>query len=124
MAAAMGVILALAYFYLRSLLRPLRDLKTGVDEVGGGNLEHRIPESGRCELRDLANAFNAMANRLTRLLHSKEQLLLDVSHELRSPITRLKVQLEFLADGEVRESLRSDITEMEAMVTLTLPRHR
>jgi signal transduction histidine kinase len=85
--------------------------------VGAGRLEHRIPEAGHDELHDLARAFNAMAERLAKLLHSKEQLLLDVSHELRSPITRLKVQLEFLADADMRESLRGDVAEMEAMVT-------
>lgn len=120
MALAMGVILGAAYFYLRRLLKPLRALKSGVDEVGAGRLDHRIPEDGRSELRDLARAFNAMADRLSRLLRSKEQLLLDVSHELRSPITRLKVQLEFLADAEARESLRGDVAEMEAMVTALL----
>jgi signal transduction histidine kinase len=120
MAAAMGLILGASYFYIRKILNPLHTLKIGVDEVGGGRLEHRIPETGHGELRDLAQAFNSMAGRLSRLLHSKEQLLLDISHELRSPITRLKVQLEFLEDVEARESLRSDLAEMEAMVATLL----
>ena len=120
MAAAMGLILGASYFYIRKTLNPLRTLKVGVDEVGAGRLGHRIPETGPSELRDLAQAFNSMAERLNRLLHSKEQLLLDVSHELRSPITRLKVQLEFLEDADARESLRSDLAEMEAMVTALL----
>ncbi len=120
MAVAMGAILGLAYFYIRRILKPLHALKAGVDEVGAGRLSHRIPEAGHGELRDLAEAFNAMAERLNRLLHSKEQLLLDVSHELRSPITRLKVQLEFLEDADARESLRSDLAEMEAMVATLL----
>ena len=120
MAAAMGLILGASYFYIRRILNPLHTLKAGVDEVGAGRLEHRIPETGHGELRDLARAFNAMTERLARLLRSKEQLLLDVSHELRSPITRLKVQLEFLDDADARESLRSDLAEMEAMVTTLL----
>jgi len=120
MALSTSGILAVAYFYLRRLLGPLRALKKGVDEAGAGRLDHRIPEAGRSELRDLARAFNTMAERLSQLLRSKEQLLLDVSHELRSPITRLKVQLEFLTDDEARESLRSDVAEMESMVTAIL----
>ncbi|WP_419661561.1 sensor histidine kinase [Desulfosarcina variabilis] len=120
MALTTSGILALAYFYLRRQLGPLRVLKKGVDEAGAGRLDHRIPEAGRSELRDLARAFNTMAERLSQLLHSKEQLLLDMSHELRSPITRLKVQLEFLTDDEARESLRSDVAEMESMVTAIL----
>ena len=120
MAAAMCTILGAAYLYIRKILKPLHALKTGVDEVGAGKLDHRIPEAGPSELRVLAQAFNSMAERLDRLLHSKEQLLLDVSHELRSPITRLKVQLEFIEDADARESLRSDVAEMEAMVTTLL----
>lgn len=120
MLGIMGLILGSAYVYLRKLLKPLRTLKTGVDKVGAGLLEHRIPETGSSELRDLARAFNTMAGRLAQLLRSKEQLLLDVSHELRSPITRLKVQFEFLDDEDARESLRSDVAEMEAMVTALL----
>lgn len=120
MAAAMSLILGASYFYLRRILNPLHALKTGVDALGAGRLEHRIPEVGHGELHDLARAFNAMTERLDRLLHSKEQLLLDVSHELRSPITRLKVQLEFLRDADVRDSLGSDVAEMEAMVTALL----
>jgi signal transduction histidine kinase len=117
MAVAMITILGLSYLFIRKTLGPLRTLEAGVHEIGGGKLDHRIAEVGPSELRDLAQAFNRMAERLSRLLSSKEQLLLDVSHELRSPITRLKVQLEFIDDAESRESLRSDILEMERMVT-------
>ena len=120
MTVAMITILGAVYLFIRKTLNPLHTLKAGVNEVGAGRLDHRIPETGSSELRDLAQAFNSMAERLNRLLHSKEQLLLDVSHELRSPITRLKVQLEFLDDADARESLRSDLAEMEAMVAALL----
>ncbi len=120
MALLMGLILAGAYRVIRKTLTPLHALKTGVDQVAAGKLDHRIPEVGASELRRLAQAFNDMTRRLDQLLHSKEQLLLDVSHELRSPITRLKVQLEFLKDAETKESLRADVAEMEAMVTTLL----
>lgn len=120
MVLAMIIILSAVYLTIRKTLNPLHTLKSGVNEVGAGRLDHRIPETGPSELRDLAQAFNSMAERLNRLLHSKEQLLLDVSHELRSPITRLKVQLEFIEDADARESLRSDLAEMEAMVAALL----
>ena len=120
MILAMITILGAVYLFIRKTLNPLHTLKAGVNEVGTGRLDHRIPETGPSELRDLAQAFNAMAERLNQLLRSKEQLLLDVSHELRSPITRLKVQLEFLEDADARESLRSDLAEMEAMVATLL----
>jgi len=120
MALIVGLILAGAYLFIRKSLTPLRALKTGVDRVAAGRLDHCIPEAGASEMHDLAQAFNAMTRRLDRLLRSKEQLLLDVSHELRSPVTRMKVQLEFLEDEEERESLRADVAEMETMVTTLL----
>ena len=83
-----------------------------------------MPEAGDDELRDLAEAFNTMAKRLSDLLDSKEHLLLDMSHELRSPITRIKVQLEFLKDQEARDSLGADVAEMETMVTAILEEAR
>jgi methyl-accepting chemotaxis protein len=61
MAAAMGTILGASYFYIRRILHPLHTLKAGVGEVGAGKLDHRIPETGRGELLDLAQAFNSMA---------------------------------------------------------------
>lgn len=120
MAAVLTLVLGGSYWVIRRALGPLHTLKAGVDQAGKGKLDHRIPRTGAGEFCDLAEAFNAMAERLDRLLRSKEQLLLDVSHELRSPLTRLKVQLEFLKDTDIRESLGSDLAEIEAMVTRIL----
>ncbi len=114
------LILSAAYFYLRRVLRPIRQLAVGVEKIGSGNLAHRVPLGPDNELRDLAEAFNRMTERLEALLKVKEQLLLDVSHELRSPLTRLKVGLEFIPDSEDRASLSEDIIEMERMVTRIL----
>jgi signal transduction histidine kinase len=75
-----------------------------------------VPLKKSDELRDLAAAFNDMTDRIRDMLHTKEQLLYDVSHELRTPITRMKVALEFLEDSQARQSLQSDIEEMEKMV--------
>jgi len=124
MAAVLFAILAAAYFFIRRVLSPLRPLEAGVDELAAGRLEHRIAETGADEFRDLAQAFNTMARRLSEQLTSKEHLLLDMSHELRSPLTRLKVQLEFVPDEEIRESLRADVAEMESMVTAILEEAR
>ena len=124
MAAALGAVLAAAYFFIRRVLKPLRTLKTGVRELTAGRLDHRVPQTGSDELRDLAEALNMMAKRLSDLLHSKEHLLLDMSHELRSPLTRIKVQLEFVKDEEIRKTLGADVAEMEAMVTAILEEAR
>jgi len=110
------LILAGAFLSIRWILRPVRWLHEGVREVGRGNLKHRVPVKRSDELRELAEAFNDMTDRIRDMLHTKEQLMLDVSHELRSPITRMKVALEFLPEGQAKDSLKSDIAEMEAMI--------
>ena len=105
-----------AFLSIRWILKPVRWLSEGVKEVGRGNLKHRVPLKRSDELRDLAAAFNDMTERIRDMLHTKEQLLLDVSHELRSPLTRIKVALEFLPDGSAKESITGDINEMEKMI--------
>jgi signal transduction histidine kinase len=117
MLVLLTLILTAAFFVIRHILRPVKWLNTGVQEVSRGNLKHRVPLKKSDELRDLATAFNNMTDRIRDMLHSKEQLLLDVSHELRTPLTRMKVALEFLADSQAKQSLQGDIEEMEKMVS-------
>ncbi len=113
-------ILAGAFFAIRYILRPIKWLNTGVQEVGRGNLKHRVPLKKSDELRDLAAAFNDMTDRIRAMLHTKDQLLLDISHELRTPLTRMKVALEFLPESRAKQSLQTDIEDMEKMVTEVL----
>ena len=111
------VILVVAFFAIRYILRPVKWLNTGVQEVSRGNLKHRVPLKKSDELRDLAVAFNDMTDRIRDMLHNKDQLLLDISHELRTPLTRMKVALEFLSDSQAKQSIQADMEEMEKMVT-------
>jgi signal transduction histidine kinase len=110
-------ILALAFFAIRYILRPVKWLNTGVQEVSRGNLKHRVPLKKSDELRDLAVAFNNMTERIRDMLHTKDQLLLDISHELRTPLTRMKVALEFLSESQAKQNLQGDIADMEKMVS-------
>ena len=118
------ILLTGAYFIIRWILRPLRPLHEGVQRVSEGELTHRIVLSGKDEFRDLAAAFNTMTQRIGKLLTAKERLLLDVSHELRSPITRMKVAVEMLSEGPQKEGLKEDLQEMERMVTDILETYR
>ena len=111
------LIQSLAFMGLRRMFGPLRYLMRGVQEISDGNLDFRFPPKGRGEFDFLAYNFNRMADRVQEMLRSKEQLLLDVSHELRSPLTRLKLALEMTPPGEMRESMGRDIVEMETMLT-------
>jgi signal transduction histidine kinase len=110
------LIFAGAFLSIRWILKPVRWLDEGVREVSRGNLKHRVPVKRSDELRDLAEAFNDMTDRIRDMLHTKEQLLQDVSHELRSPLTRVKVALEFLPEGQARDSISGDVSEMEKMI--------
>jgi signal transduction histidine kinase len=114
------LILAGAFLSIRWILKPVRWLNEGVRQVSRGNLKYRVPLKRSDELRDLAAAFNDMTERIRDILHTKEQLLLDVSHELRSPLTRVKVALEFMPDGQAKESISGDVAEMEKMINAIL----
>jgi signal transduction histidine kinase len=117
MVLSITLILLGAYVLIRRILRPIKWLDTGVKEVSRGNLNHRVPVRKSDELGQLSQAFNDMTKRLNEMLTAKEQLLRDVSHELRSPLTRMKVALEFVKEDQTRELVQSDIQEMEEMIT-------
>lgn len=111
------LILLGAFLLIRRILRPIKWLDTGVKEISQGNLGHRVPVTKTDELGQLSKSFNDMTQRLNEMLTAKEQLLRDVSHELRSPLTRMKVALEFVKEGRTRKLVQSDIEEMEEMIT-------
>jgi signal transduction histidine kinase len=118
--ALLTAILAGAYLLIRWTLSPVRGLTEGVKEVSKGNLDYRVLLRRSDELGELGKAFNAMTDRIRNMLRAKEQLMLDVSHELRSPLTRIRVALESLSESHVKKSIKEDIAEMEKMVTEVL----
>lgn len=124
MVLVMMLILTIIYFAIRFMLRPLKTIHKAVAAISSGDLDHQITVKRRDELGDLMNSFNGMAERLKEMISSRDQLLLDVSHELRSPLTRIKVALEFLEDSEGKEAIKSDIAEMEQMIAELLESER
>lgn len=110
-----GVVLA-GHLVLRRALAPLRSLREGVARLSEGDLEVALETPGADEFGQLTRAFNAMVARVREMVRARDQLLLDVSHELRSPLTRMKVALELLPAGEKRERMAADVSEMEAMI--------
>lgn len=119
-----SLLLAGSYLWIRRIMAPLHTLTQGVRQVGGGRLDHRVPVQRSDELGELADSFNSMAGQLQTLIGSKERMLMDVSHELRSPLTRMKIALEMSSDGPLKESLGEDIAELEQMVTAILANSR
>ena len=112
------------YLILRKQLKPIKALHEGVRAIGEGNLDYEIKTNSVDELGQLALSFNHMTRRIRESLQARDQLLLDVSHELRSPLTRMLVALEFLKDDKTRQTLHRNIKHMEAMVTEILETER
>ncbi len=110
-----GIVFA-AHAVLRHLLGPLRELAGGVARVAGGDLEVSVPKRSNDEFGALADGFNEMVGQVREMIRARDQLLLDVSHELRSPITRLKVALELAGDARMKARMAGDLAEMEIMI--------
>lgn len=123
-AVQVGIILLLCYGLLAWQLQPLRSLSQGVEEVARGNLAHRLPVKGSREFSRLSEGFNEMAQTLSRMMLAKEELVLGVSHELRSPLASMKVAVELLDDERRKRQLRSYILQMESMVNELLESYR
>ncbi len=119
---------ALAYGYIRRLLRPLDDIRDGARRFGGGDFGASIPIRRRDELGQLATDVNTMAGSIHQMLEAKRGLLLAISHELRSPLTRARLNTELLPEeGDVaprREALLRDLGEMRDLVTDLLESER
>ena len=117
----MTVGLALAAVVLaRWLNKPLRAFAGAANRFATGAEVVQIPERGPEELRQLAAAFNDMQVRIKKLIDDRTQTLAAISHDLRSPLTRLKLRLEELNAPEAREEMTADIEEMEVMIEGTL----
>ncbi len=104
------------YFFIRKLLKPLEWLSEGVHRVQEGDFKHEVKESGSGELADLTHSFNQMTGQIREMLRSKEQLMLDVSHELRSPLTRMKLAVE-IDDEHSKDEIRKNIRDLESMIS-------
>ena len=103
---------ARAQALVRRLLRPLEDIHAGTLRYGSGNFSTPIPQRRRDELGELAGHVNAMAASRQRMLEGQRGLLLAISHELRSPLTRARLHAELLAEGTERSTLLRDLGQM------------
>ena len=116
----MVLALSLAVFgshsVLRRLLRPLEDLTAGARAVGSGNFDYKMKTYGSAELKLLAQSFNDMATRIRDMVKVKDEMLIAVSHELRSPLTRMKVALAMMPESKGRAQIDSDIVTIDRMV--------
>ena len=109
-------IIVLSFLTIHWILKPLRVLILGVQQFSEGNLSYRIPLSHKSDFFDLANTFNQMAVKIENMIRAKEILLRDVSHELRSPLTRMNVAIDLISDEQMKKIMKEDIQKMEDMI--------
>ncbi|MBN2226409.1 MAG: HAMP domain-containing histidine kinase [candidate division Zixibacteria bacterium] len=122
--STMFIVILLVFFTIRWLLRPIRTLHEAVRQIGRGNLDYEVCTNRGDELGELVTSFGTMTERIRGMIRTREQLLLDVSHELRSPLTRARVGLEIMEPGPARDGIRDDINEMETMIMEIMETHR
>jgi two-component system osmolarity sensor histidine kinase EnvZ len=110
------VLLAVATVFLRNQVKSLRRLAEAADSFGKGRSVPSFKVEGAVEIRRAAIAFMTMRDRLQRQVRQRTQMLAGVSHDLRTPLTRMKLALEILGNDPAVAELKSDVAEMEHMV--------
>ncbi|MDQ0392270.1 HAMP domain-containing sensor histidine kinase [Labrys monachus] len=107
-----------AYPATARLTRRLEQLRTGVESWGSGALARRVPEQGRDEVAMVAHSFNGAADRIEALVNSQKALLANASHELRSPLARLRMAIEIwsASPGAAREEITRNLAEIDQLV--------
>jgi two-component system osmolarity sensor histidine kinase EnvZ len=116
MLAASILLAAVAILFMRNQVRPIRRLAIAADLFGKGREVERFKPEGAAEVRQAAAAFLGMKDRIKRQIAQRTEMLAGVSHDLRTPLTRMKLQLAMLPEGEAREGFADDVAEMEQMI--------
>jgi two-component system osmolarity sensor histidine kinase EnvZ len=110
------ILTGIAVIFMRNQVRPIRRLAVAAENFGKGRDTMRLKPAGALEVRQAAAAFLTMRDRIRRQIAQRTEMLAGVSHDLRTPLTRMKLQLALLGDGEETEELRADVSEMETMI--------
>jgi signal transduction histidine kinase len=118
--ALLLVVVVLSLVAVRWVTVPLRTLSAAADRLGRDLGNPPLPESGPLEVRQAAKAFNTMQQRLSRLIAERTRLFAAMSHDLKTPITRMRLRTELLEDQALQARFARDLDEMQAMVTQTL----
>jgi len=109
-----------AAFIASRVARPLSKLAASASEAARGGQAMRVPEEGPVDVRQAASAFNLMTDQVTRTLQRQRQLLSAVGHDLRTPITALRISTEFIEDEELRERMQKNLTELQQLTEAVL----
>lgn len=110
------LLMGIATIFMRNQVRSVRKLAATAHSFGKGREVPRLKEEGAREVRQASHAFNLMRDRISRQIEQRTEMLAGVSHDLRTPLTRMKLQLAMLDDCEDIAALREDVEEMERML--------
>lgn len=111
------LILLIAFLVVQKMISPIQTIQDGTTRIGSGELQHRITIKQKDELGILAKEINLLAKNVQDMLEAKQRLNLGVSHELRSPITRARLQIEMLEQSQHKEELLNEINAMETIIS-------
>jgi two-component system osmolarity sensor histidine kinase EnvZ len=117
MVASSLVLLAVAILFLRNQVKPIERLAVAAENFGKGRAVPDFKPHGAAEVRGAAEAFIQMRDRIERYLQQRTDMLAGVSHDLKTPLTRMKLQLALMKKDSETEALAADIAEMERMLT-------
>lgn len=116
MVGASLILAAVAFIFMRNQVRPIRRLAEAAESFGKGRDVADFRLEGATEVRQAATAFLLMRARIKRQIEQRTTMLAGVSHDLRTPLTRVKLELALMPEGPTRDSLAADVAEMEHMI--------
>lgn len=110
------ILFTVALIFMRNQIRPIRRLAIAADNFGKGREVEAFPSGGATEVRQAAAAFKVMKERIQRQISQRTEMLAGVSHDLRTPLTRMKLQLAMMKPGTEADNLGKDVQAMEALI--------
>ncbi len=110
------ILIIISIMFIKNQTRPIANLAKNAEKFGRGEFIDEFRPSGALEIRQAAYEFDRMRKRITRHLNQRSEMLSGISHDLRTPLTRLKLQLAMLQQKDLASKMESDINEMEKML--------
>ena len=113
-------VILISLFAVKTITRPLQKLRLAAEGLGKNIQQDPLNETGPAEVKETAKAFNTMQQRLKSYIEDKAQILAAVSHDLKTPLTRMRLRADLLENEQLRDKTLKDLDDMEKMVTATL----
>ena len=110
------IIVIISLIFLKNQTRPITNLAKAAEKFGRGETIEEFKPSGAAEIRQAGYEFDKMRKRIVRHLNQRSEMLSGISHDLRTPLTRMKLQIAFITNEEIKNKLSDDINEMEKML--------